>query len=144
MLIGREYNFIFVENEFAMSVFSIIWEDIKDQYYWLKDYLYFYRQSREMNKAIKLADIRQQAENKQVHVMLIDLPQGECLIPVSRNDIQTYKRKGWIPKQACMISLKNDSIFYSTPLNRNNKSTPEERKAAKKKYLEYAKKYMQR
>lgn len=120
-----------------MSVFGVIKKDAIDLWYWFKEWLFFYRQSIEMNKAIKLADIRQQAENMQIHVMLIDLPQGASLIPVSRDDIQTYKRKGWLPKNACMISLKRDSIFYSTPLNRNNKSTPEERKKAKKIYLEH-------
>ena len=73
--------------------------------------------------------------------MLMELPSGDKLVSVNRDEINKMKRKKWLPKNACMLSLR-DSIFYSTPLRLNNTSTPEERKKAKKKYLEYQKKYM--
>lgn len=96
-----------------------------------------------MNRAIKLADQKQQAENLQNHVMIYTDPMmGDILEPVNKYQIDQLKRDGHLPKRSCMIELQRCSIFYSTPLNRNNKSTAKERAAAKKKYLEYAQKYM--
>lgn len=94
-----------------------------------------------MGLAIRLADMKQRAWNKQYHVMLIALPGGDKLVSVNRDDIKKMKLKKWLPKKTNMFNLR-DSIFYSTPINRNNKSTPKEREKAKKKYIKYAEKYM--
>ena len=95
-----------------------------------------------MTLAIKLADIKQKAFNKQYHVMLLSLPTGDKLVSVNGDDIVSLKRKKWLPKDIGMLELKKTSIFYSTPLSRNNKSTPEQRREAKRKYIKYCTKYM--
>jgi hypothetical protein len=76
------------------------------------------------------------AFNKQFHVMLMELSSGDKLVSVNRDEINKLKRKKWRPKNASMLDLR-DSIFYSTPLNRNNTSSTGDRKKAKEKYLKY-------
>lgn len=146
-----------------MSVISIIRSDFREYYIGLCNWFFYWRHSLKMNLAIRLADMKQKAFNKQYHVMLLEVPVREKvktkdvngneqtkeiirysnkLVSVNREDINRFKRKKWIPKHVDMFNLKQTSFFYSTPLDRNNKSTPEERKAAKKKYIRYAKKYM--
>lgn len=145
-----------------MSVISIIRSDFKEYYIGLCNWFFYWRHSLKMSMAIRLADMKQRAFNKRYHVMLLEMPVKEKikikaegkkhtiekikyvnkLVSVSRDDILRFKRKKWLPKNVDMLSLRDKSIFYSTPLSRNNKSTPQERKAAKKKYLKYAKKYM--
>ena len=117
--------------------------DIKEYRIWLLNWLFYKRQSVKMSLAISLADIKQKAWNKQYHVMLLELPSGDKLVSVNRDDIDRFKRKKWLPKNSSMFELvHSSSIFYSTPLSLNNKSTSEERKKAKEKYLKYSGKYM--
>jgi len=117
--------------------------DFKEFHVWFSNWLFYRRQSIKMNLAIKLADIKQKAFNRQYHIMLLSLPKGDKLVSVNRNDIENFKRKKWLPKTTKMSDLiHSTSVFYSTPLSRNNKSTPEERKEAREKYLKYAGKYM--
>ena len=98
-----------------------------------------------MNLAIRLADIKQKAYNKQYHIMLLSLPVGEKLVSVNRDDILRLKRKKLLSKEiSCFELIHSESIFYSTPLNWNNKSTSEERKAARAKYLKYVKRYIKK
>lgn len=133
-----------------MSVISIVRNDFKEYYIWLCNTFFYWRHSLKMSLAIRLADLKQKAYNRQYHVMLLELPKkingkvcyDNKLVSVCRSDIERFKRKRWIPKQIGMIELKQTSFFYSTPLNRNNKTTAEERKEAKKKYIRYAKKYL--
>ena len=93
-----------------------------------------------MSLAIHLADIKQKAFNRQYHVMLLELPQGDRLVSINKEEINRFKRKKWLPKKATMLDLR-ESIFYSTPLSRNNKAAPKDRKKAKEKYLKYTKRY---
>ena len=124
-------------------ILKAIHSDFKDAVVAFQNWLFFRRQSFKMGLAIRLADMKQRAWNKQYHVMLLELPGGEKLVSVNNQDINRYKRKGWLPKKMGMFELKREgSIFYSTPLDRNNRSTPADRKAAKDKYLRYARKYM--
>lgn len=126
-----------------MSVFKTIYTDYINAKYWLKRWLLYKRKAIQMNRAIKLADQKQQAENLQNHVMIYTDPiMGDILEPVNKYQIDQLKREGRLPKHSCMIELQRSSIFYSTPLNRNNKSTAKERAGARKKYLKYAEKYM--
>lgn len=126
-----------------MSVFRIIYTDYLNAKLWLKRWIFYKRKAIQMNRAITLADQKQQAENMQNHVMIYSDPvRGDILEPVNKYQIEKLKLQGLLPKHSCMIELQQSSIFYSTPLNRNNKSTPEERKAARQKYLNYANKYM--
>jgi len=123
-------------------MFREIIQDYKEWRVWFGNWLFYKRQAWKMNLAIRLADVKQKAFNRQYHIMLLYLPAGEKLVSVSRDDIGRLKRKKWLPKDASFFGLKHsNSIFYSTPINRNNKSTPQERKAAKEKYLKYARKY---
>lgn len=126
-----------------MTVFNTIYLDYLKIKRWFKRWLFYKRKSIEMNRAIKLADQKQQAENLQNHVMIYSDPIiGNVLEPVNKYQIETLKREGRLPRHSCMIDLQQTSIFYSTPLNRNNKSTPEEREAARKKYIKYSRKYV--
>jgi hypothetical protein len=113
--------------------------DFREFREWLRNWLFYRRQAFKMGLAIRLADIKQRAFNRQYHVMLLVLPTGEKLTSVSRRDIQLFKRKKWLPKKMGMVELER-SIFYSTPVNRNNTSTPEDRRRAKEKYMRYARK----
>jgi len=118
-------------------------QDFREYGVWFGNWLFFKRQSVKMNLAIRLADVKQKAFNKQYHIMLLCLPTGEKLVSVNRDDIMRLKRKKWLPKDMSTFDLTHSySIFYSTPLNRNNKSSREERRAAREKYLKYAKQYM--
>lgn len=122
-------------------MFKDIVADFKELRVWLSNWLFYRRHAIKMGLAIRLADMKQKAFNKRFHVMLLELPSGEKLVSVSRDDINKFKRKKWLPKNVGMLELQ-DSIFYSTPLNRNNTSAPGDRMKAKKKYLKYAKRYM--
>jgi len=120
-----------------------ILSDLKEFGVWISNWFFYRRQSIKMTLAIKLADIKQKAFNRQYHIMLLSLPKGDKLVSVCRADIENFKRKKWLPKTTVMSELvHSNSVFYSTALNLNNKSTTEERKTAKEKYLKYAKKYM--
>lgn len=126
-----------------MSVFSIIYNDVAEARLWLKRWLFYKRKAIQIDRAIRLADQKQMAENLQNHVLIYSDPiKGDILEPVNRYQIDKLKMLKCLPRHASMIVLQRNSIFYSTPLNRNNKSTSEERKEARKKYLKYAKKYM--
>lgn len=122
-------------------ILQIVRSDFREFGIWLHNWLVYRRQSFKMGLAIRLADMKQKAWNKQYHVMLLELSDGEKLVSVNNEDINRLRRKKWLPKKATMLELKK-SIFYSTPLNRNNKSKPEERKAARDKYIRYSKKFM--
>lgn len=147
-----------------MTILDIIRSDFYEYRIGLANWFFYKRHSMKMSLAIRLADMKQQAFNKQYHVMLLELPVKEKvkvkaegkkhtiervrltnkLVSVNRDDIKRFKRKKWLPKRVDMLSLKDNSFFYSTPLSRNNKSTRQEREAARKKYIKYAKKYMKK
>jgi len=117
--------------------------DFKEYGVWLSNWVFYKRQSVKMSLAIRLADVKQKAFNKQYHIMLLELPTGEKLVSVNRDDIERLKRKKWLPKRTDFFQLKHSSsVFYSTPLNRNNRLSGEDRKEAMEKYLKYAKRYM--
>ena len=116
--------------------------DFKELYVWFANWVFYRRHAFKLNLAIRLADMKQQAFNKQYHVMLIETPKGDKLVSVNNTDIERFKQKKWLPKNEGMLELKQKSIFYSTPLTRNNKSTVKQRKEAREKYTKYASKYM--
>jgi hypothetical protein len=121
-------------------MFKEIISDFKEYKAWIQNWMFYRRHAIKMSLAIRLADIKQKAYNKQYHVMILELPKGDSLVSVNRDDIQMFKRKKWLPKHLGAIEMAN-SIFYSTPVSRNNKYSAEERRSAKAKYLKYAKKY---
>jgi len=127
------------------NMFKEIIQDYKEFRVWFSNWLFYKRQGMKMNLAIRLADVKQKAFNKQYHIMILELPVGEKLVSLNRDDIDRMKRKKWLPKNVSFFDLKhNSSIFYSTPLNRNNKSSAAERREAREKYLKYAGKYMKK
>jgi hypothetical protein len=100
---------------------------------------YLFRQSLRMNMAIHLADLKQKAYNKQYHIMLFaPRPGVERLVTINNNQINEFRRKKWLPKNADKFTLRR-SFFYSTPLSRNNRATSEERMRAREKYMTYCK-----
>jgi len=122
-------------------MFKEIIQDFKEYGIFLKKWIFYKRHSIKMSLAIRLADIKQKAFNRQYHVMLIALPSGDRLTSINREDVKILVRKKWLPKDTTYFGLTHsDSVFYSTPISRNNKSTPEERKEAREKYLKYVKK----
>ena len=144
----RGFYFIFLQGRLRVKSFKIInmfkeiVGDFKEGCVWFSNWLFYKRMSVKMGLAIRLADVKQRAYNKQYHIMLLALPTGEKLVSLNKNDMARFKRKKWLPKNMSFFDLKHsDSIFYSTPLDRNNKSSAKERKEAREKYLKYAKKY---
>jgi hypothetical protein len=121
-------------------MFKEIVSDFREYRVWVHNWMFYRRHAVKMSLAIRLADIKQKAYNRQYHVMILSLPKGDSLVSVSRDDIQVFKRKKWLPKHLGAIELSG-SVFYSTPAGRNNKSSAEERRLAKEKYLKYAKTY---
>ena len=116
-------------------------QDFREYRLFVKNWIFYRRYSIKMGLAIKLAEIKQQAFNRQYHVMLIALPKGDRLTTISRDEINSLVRKKWLPKGTSLFDLTHSSsIFYSTPISRNNKSSHKDRKAAREKYLKYVKK----
>lgn len=125
-----------------IAVYKIIRSDLRDLKVFLYNWFAYRRQSFKMSLAMKMADIKQKAWNKQYHVVLLELPAEDKLVTINREDFFRFKRKKWLPKQIQWTDFLRSSAFYSTPLSRNNKVSKEDRKAAKDKYMKYAKKYM--
>lgn len=134
---------VFLHKRNTTMILNIIRADAKDAVIALQNWLFYRRMSFKMSLAIRLADMKQRAWNKQYHVMLLELPSGEKLVSINNLDIERLKRKKWLPKHTSMYDMR-ESIFYSTPQSRNNKSTPKERAAAKERYVRYARKFMKR
>jgi hypothetical protein len=100
----------------------------------------YHRQSVKMGYAIRLADLKQRAYNKQYHVLMFSMNGKQKVVTCNNRDINRFRRMKLLPKEAGMLELKNKNIFYSTPENRNNRSTWQEREAAKRKYLAFIRK----
>jgi len=125
-------------------ILDIIKADIKETLRDIRERLILRRSARRMKAAIERADLKQQARNKQYHVMLLCAPDGsERLVTKNNEEIEGYRRRGWLPKHKGMYELKREgAIFYSTPASRNNTATPAERQAAMDKYLKYTRSSM--
>jgi|GEM_PF-950899 len=115
--------------------------DFKEYRIWFQNWLFYWRHSIKMSLAIKLADIKQKAFNKRYFIMLLELSAGDKLVSINNKEFDKCKRKGWLPKRMTMLELERES-FYQTALSRNNKVSSKDRKAAKERYLKYAKKYL--
>lgn len=125
-----------------IAVYYIIRSDIRELKVFLFNWFTYRRQSFKMSLAMKMADIKQKAWNKQYHVVLLELPTEDKLVTINREDFFRFKRKKWLPKQTQWTDFLRTSAFYSTPLNLNNKISNKERRIAKEKYMKYAKKYL--
>lgn len=178
-------------------MFKTIKSDFQELIRWIKNYLFHKRHSIRLKLAIRLADMKQKAWNKQYFVIL---SQTDKLISINNNEVEKLKRmprytkgqlknieqafrkreeeseaemknKGFssdeirhnlydmklirertmirlkrmklLPKELDGLKLRRTSFYY-TPLSRNNDPgmSPEDRKEAKIRYLNYARKYL--
>lgn len=125
-----------------IAAYKIIRSDLRDLKIFIYNWFVYHRQSFKMSLAMKMADIKQRAWNKQYHVVLLELPVEDKLVTINREDFFRFKRKKWLPKHIQWTDFLRSSAFYSTPLSRNNKVSVKDRKVAKEKYMKYVKKYM--
>jgi hypothetical protein len=115
------------------NFFTLLAGDFSELRAWILKWLFLRRQAFKMSLAIGLADLKQRAYNRQYHVMLIELPQGDRLVSVSKNEIAALRRRKWLPRNMGMLELRR-SIFYSTPAELNNRNSPEDRRRARERY----------
>jgi hypothetical protein len=110
-------------------------------YYYIVDYLKLCKAALEMYFAIKLADMKQRAFNRQYHIMRMETgTEGRHrLICVSNRDIKAMRLKGAIPKRLGMFEMsRQEWFYYSTPLSRNNTERREARLKAMARFRRYA------
>ncbi|MDR2917836.1 MAG: hypothetical protein LBV72_00515 [Tannerella sp.] len=98
-----------------------------------------WRQSLRLKLAMSLADMKQRATNKRYYIMTMEVPKGEKLVSINRDDLNRLKRKKWLPKNFSHLDLERES-WYQTDLKRNNSLTKEEQAKAMKRYRKYLKK----
>lgn len=101
----------------------------------IKSWWAYKRMGLRMQYAIRLADVKQRAYNKQYHIMLV----GRTLTSLTRDEFHILQRVGRFDRKLKWATVKERMVFYSTELNRNNTQSKEERKKAVAKYMEYAK-----
>lgn len=117
---------------------KVIYSDIKELLFNLGQWYYYWRQSLKMTMAIRLADIKQKAFNRQYVIGLLCLPKEDKLVSIHRDRFLQLQRIGLLPKMKWNEYKRR--AFYVTPLDRNNKSNPKERRKARERYLKYYKK----
>lgn len=115
--------------------------DFKELRMWLNDWFFCRRHSARITLAASLADMKQKAFNKRYFVMPVELPQGDRLVSINNDDFAVLKQKKWLPPKMSTLDLERQS-FYQTSLTKNNRENREQRKAAREKYLRYARKFM--
>lgn len=135
---------MFAETKQKNMILSIIRSDYREFKVFVCNWLFYRRQSLKMSLAIRMADIKQKAWNKQYHVVLLEGSSEDKLVTINRNDFLRLQRKKWLPRHIGWSDFLKTSAFYSTPLNRNNKISCEDRKAAKEKYIKYMRKYIRK
>jgi hypothetical protein len=118
-------------------MFKEIIKDFKEFKSWVNEYLFVKRFSTKLYLAIKLADIKQKAFNKQYFVVLA--PDGR-LVAINNKDIKKLKQRNLIDKHMDSLSIKRKSFYY-TSQSKNNTMPDKERLEAKTRYLTYSKKY---
>lgn len=106
---------------------------------WLRDYLFLKRQSIKMGLAIRMADLKQRAYNRQYHIVLLAIGKEARLTSLCREDFLTFKRRKALGKDVTFFDLIHQKAFYSTPVSRNNRSSREDRESAIKRYLKFVK-----
>ena len=79
-----------------MSIISIIRSDFREYYIGMCNWFFYWRHSLKMNLAIRLADMKQRAFNKQYHVMLLELPVKKAVKVKDENGkVQTRYELGY-------------------------------------------------
>lgn len=103
----------------------------------IRGWFFLKKKSIQLSWAIKLCDMKQQAFNRRYFVIL---DHKDRLISLSREDVNSLKRRKLIGKGITHLDLMEKSFYY-TPLSRNNDSSisKEERVRRKRTYFEYVK-----
>ena len=110
--------------------------DIKELKGWLSSMYTLWRKSVRLRLAIRMADMKQKAFNRRYYIMLMEFRGAERLVSVSRDDINRFKRKKWLPKRFPHLDAERE-CFYRTDLSRNNTVSRTERERAMKHYRKY-------
>jgi len=124
-----------------MNALTIIRDDFKELSVWLHNWFFYRRHAIKLRLAIALANMKQKAFNKRYFVVLAETTKGDKLVSINNKEFDALKRKRWLPKNMSCLELE-ESCFYQTALGLNNTTTTQQRKAAKEKYMKYAKKYI--
>ena len=117
---------------------KLIAADFKEYYSLFKEWIYFKRHALKLKVAMKFADIKQAAFNKQFFVVMAG---NGKLIAVNNDDVKRLKRLKMMDKRMDGMKLRKLSFYY-TPASKNNTMTTEELADAKDRYMQYAKKYL--
>ena len=121
-----------------MMLLQIIKSDFKEYSNLLKKWLFYRRHATKLSLAIRIADMKQLAFNKQITVILNSNRKFEWW---TNTDFKTAKRKKRIPKNWGALDLAQVT-FYQTPVSRNNRTSKEDRAKFKAKYMDYAERFM--
>lgn len=102
-----------------------------------RHWLFLKWKSIQLSLAIKLCDLKQQAFNRRYFVILDN---NNKLISLSREDVNSMKRRRIIQKGITHLDLMEKSFYY-TPLSQNNNGaiSKEERAKKRRMYLQYVK-----
>lgn len=120
------------------TMFKVILSDIKDTINWWRKYTHTKRHAFKLKLAIRLADMKQSAFNKQYFVVLTP---GNKLIAINNNDVKMLKRNNLLDKRMDGMKLRKMSFYY-TAFGQNNKMSKQEQLEAKHRYITYARKYL--
>ncbi len=113
--------------------FAIVKSEFRELWQLILAWFNYRRFALKVELAMKVADWKQKALNKQITVILNRDRKFEWW---TEKDFKQAKREKRIPKQWGMLDLAQIT-FYRTPVNRNNKLSKDERKKFKEKYLKY-------
>lgn len=103
----------------------------------VRNWIFLKKKAIQLSWAIRLCDMKQQAFNRRYFVIL---DHKDRLISLSKEDVNSLKRRKLIGKGVTHLDLMEKSFYY-TPLSRNNDSSisGEERAKRKRTYFEYVK-----
>lgn len=117
---------------------QIIKSDFREYCRLLRKWLFLRRHATKLSLAIRVADMKQLAFNKQITVILNQKRKFEWW---TNADFKKARREKRIPKNWCALDLAQVT-FYQTPVSRNNRTSKEDRAKYKKKYMAYAERFM--
>ena len=113
-------------------------QDFVEYYSVFKEWVYYKRHALKLKVAMKFADIKQAAFNKQFFVVMAG---NGKLVAVNNDDVKRLKQLKMLPKKMDGLTLRRLSFYY-TSASKNNTMSAEELADAKERYLQYAKKYL--
>jgi hypothetical protein len=117
---------------------KLIIEDFKEYKALIKEWFFYRRHALKLKLAIRLADIKQAAFNKQFFVILSPT---DKLVAINNTDVRMLKKMKLMSRSIDGMELRRKSFYYTLG-SANNKMSTEELQAAKERYFRYAKKYL--